>query len=292
MRRQIDVDQTTPVQSERREQSGILVDVVVPLLQSFAVAALAAAVLVAFVNLVYDAGEFPFWVGSGIVGFSAFLWVLVVQWDKGVSPLDLLTALLMSVLAGFFCWAFARVATWSKSGWLNIWLLASFAGILVFYLHVELTLLQRLAQPWQFQRKAIWETIRDVLTFWLKKEPAERPQPLPREVVVTLVDGNTNSRTHDKPPVNDETFTAVCCVLHDKTFTEANLCGNGRPLPGGMNGRNLKDNLRAWMIERGYLRWNVIDEGTGEGIPGQGVSLTELGQWLVLAALDRPTPPE
>ena len=40
MRRQsqIDIDRTTPVQSERREQSGILVDVVVPLLQSFTVA--------------------------------------------------------------------------------------------------------------------------------------------------------------------------------------------------------------------------------------------------------------
>ena len=288
----LDVGSKTPIESHRNEKGGIVIDVVVPVLQSGVVAILAAAAVQAFVNLIYDSGELPFWIGTGVVSLSAFLWVLRVQYSYGVTWLDGLAALLMSLIAGVFCWSFAAVITWSKRTWLNAWTFSAFVFLLVFYVHLEMTLLQRLAQPWQFQRQAIWKTLQDVATHWLKKEPEARPQQAPREITITKIDEATQSRTHKSPPVDNDTFEKVCRVLSTKTFTETNLCGNGNPLPGGARGRQVRDELRAWMIGEEYLRWNSVDSETGEGIPGQGVSLTAMGERLVDLAVEReqPTP--
>jgi len=168
--RRLEYGPTSPVESHRGERAGIIIDVVVPILQAFTVGILTACVVVAFVNLIYNSGEFPFWVGSGVVSFAAFLWILKVQYSMGVEILDLITAFLMALLAGFFCWAFARVATWARRSWLSMWTFGAFVFLLSFFLHLELTLLQRLGQPWQFQRQAIWGAVRTLAEYWGKRE--------------------------------------------------------------------------------------------------------------------------
>ncbi len=247
-------DIRTPVESRRQEQGGVVIDVVVPLLQSFVVAIIAASVLIAFLNLVFDAGELPFWVGSGTVALASFLWVL---WARDTDPLSLVSAVLMALLAGFFCWALARVATWAKRDWLRMWTLAAFSFLLTFWLHIELTLLQRLAQPWQFQRQSLWGTFRTLAEFWGKKtrprEPVLRPiantgtrpvvsEPMPYDAPVRLTE--------------IEMFLELArdyeTLARDDSKTSAGLRGkmksDGRPLT-----KTEWEEGIAWLIEYDYV---------------------------------------
>ena len=68
--------------------------------------------------------------------------------------------------------------------------------------------------------------------------------------------------------------------MQEKSYSEANLCGPGKPLPGGEPGRKELRALRNWMLQWKLLEWKVGD-GNGGGIATQGVNLTENGErWV------------
>lgn len=263
----VDRDQRTPVESSRDEKAGVIIDVVIPILQSFVVGLLSAAVLVAFVNLVYDAGELPFWIGSGTIALSSFVWIILVQYDIGITPLDLVAAFLMSLLGGFFCWSFARVATWAKQSWLSMWTLAGFVFLLVFLAHLWLSLIQRLAQPWQFQRKAIWETIKELGVFWGKKQRRQSARPpmvkTGRETIPA------EPQEYDEPPqlTDEEMFLELArdysTLARDDGKTTQGLKGkiksDGRTLTKKEWERGIEWLVRYSYIEKdnGGYRWKT-----------------------------------
>jgi len=259
--RGLDVDQRTPVESRRDERGGVHIDVTVPVLQSATVAAIAALLLVALVILVHDAGELAFWTGSGIISLSAFLWTIACQYDGGVTPLDLVSAFLMSMLGGFFCWAFARVATWANADFVQMCKLSAFVFLLVFYAHIQMTLLQRLAQPWQFQRKAIWETFKTLAEYWGKRtQPRQPPPPGP---IANTGSRTVISRDHPDPDVyvppaqltEIEMFLELSrdygTLARDDGKDTHGLMGkiksNGEPLT-----KTEWDAGKAWLLEYGY----------------------------------------
>ena len=178
--------------------------------------------------------------------------------------------------------------TWQP--WAALWAVAALVFWWTFVLALWLTFIQRLGMPMFHQQFHIWKALGNILEwFYTKREPEPTEEPPTRKVSFEVITEGGRVRHHISPPVDDETFQAVCDVLlSGATYSEANLCGTDKPLPSGQKGREMLANLRAWMLGEGVLRWNRTN-GDGEPIKQQGVTLTAKGaQWLQEALPPHP----
>lgn len=81
-----------------------------------------------------------------------------------------------------------------------------------------------------------------------------------------------------KSPVPDNKLKDIMNILQSGiSYSQANLCGPNKPLPGGERGRKILDELRSYLVNIGILQWNLV-RNTGEPIKQQGVRLTAAGK--------------
>ncbi len=285
----------TPTETRANKEVSPVTEVKIPRAQAFWVALpLAVAVVVSLVAPI-ALGQRIFWAVCGVCALAAFLWSVQFELDA----LDRVTLPILVGAVAWCFWRFADFAGWrvpeSWQPWAALWAVFALVFWWTFVLALWLTFVQRLGMPMFHQQYSIWSALGKILEwFYTKREPTTPDdEPPARQVSFEVITEGGRIRHHVQPPVDDDTFTAVCDVLlSGKTYAEVNLCGTDKPLPGGENGRAILAELRAWMIDQGILRWNKTN-GNGDAVTRQGVSVTPKGaQWLQEALPPHPTETE
>ncbi len=276
----------TEVESRVNKDVTPVTAVKIPRAQAFWIALpLSIAVIVSVLSPI-AIGPRIFWAVTGLCAFAAFLWS--VQFE--MHALDRITLPALVGIVAWCFWRFADFAGWrvpeAWQPWGALWALFALVFWWTFTLALWLTFVQRLGLPMFHQQFHLWKAAGNILEwFYTKRETPEPEEEPARGVRFTMISRNGRVHEHFTPPIGDESFQAVASILLDgKTFSEVNLCGTDKPLPGGGNGRTALSELRDWMIDREVLRYKMKDK-SGKPIKNQGVSLTAMGAQLLQEAL-------
>lgn len=231
-------------------------------------------------------GQRIFYAVTGLCAFAAFLWSVQFEmvWQDRVS---------LPLLVGTVAWCLWRFTDWQ--GWRAPEAAQPFAAIfavgsLVFWWTFTaaawVTFWQRLGLPNFHQQYSIWRAVGALLEHWGKRErvQAQDAPDVEPPMSFEFSEAGRNGWRRSDAPQPRSVMVWIARILTEQTFSEANLCGTDKPLPGGVGGREQLAELRQWMIDEGLLEWNVTNGG-GEPVPTQGVSLTSNGErWVEMVS--------
>ncbi len=275
--RRVDIDRASPVESRRDERASIRTDATVPTIQSVIVA-------LAFVLLVDSVFWFiiiiepvTFIGGVAVVGVLAVLWMLLSA--ERMTPFLLVVAFTITGMGGVVTWSLLDVATFIFADRLRVAVFSLVLFSASLWFHLETTLLQRLAQPWQFQRMYFWKGLMSFLEWkWKREPPRNNRQPMVKTGRPTIP--SVDPEPYQAPPESERTEIELFLMLAQewKTLARDDSKG-GDGLRGKLkaNGQKMtksewQDGV-AWLREHGYL----VD-GKNEWKQGASASVA-LGQF-------------
>lgn len=293
---EIDIDRNkTPGEIDETRTAGRELNVNVPRLQALYTSLALASILPAFLFAVAAWGEMALWAVWFIVGAATFLWWIwcaarTVKVDDdgsermGVDLRDVATGVFVTLFLGFLAWCLWAVVDWLTPGvvlpeWLEwvrpVWRYAApitSAMSLVFavwnWLHLEVSLLQRLLMPSTMQETYVWRAVGNLLEHWGKRERLPESRPLPPKVTrVELVLKDEYERTQsikqDAIPIPPDKVRMLAnhLVIQGKAFSEPALCGNGADILTQPEYVELRD----WLFDRGFAGW-VSDDNHRLGV--------------------------
>lgn len=283
---EIDIDrQPTPGEIDETRPAGRELNVTVPRLQALYTSIAVASILPAFLFTVAAWGRMALFALWFIVGAATFLWWIwcaartVKIGDDGsermgVDLRDVLTGAAVTLFVGFLAWCLWTVVDWLTPGvslpewmawalpiWQHVAPVAS-AMSLIFavwnWLHLEVSLLQRLLMPLTMQETYIWRALGSLLEHWGKREKLPEARPLPQkttriELVLKDERGNTRAIKQDKIPLPPDKVRMLAdhIVIQGKPLSEPALCGNG----AGILTQPEFVAMRDWLFERGFAWW-------------------------------------
>ncbi len=207
-----------PVSQRRTEVGGIINDTIKPMTQAAAVGLAVVNLVASFLVLCIVAGETAFWIVSGVVAATSFLWSLRgVKWrrsDAGDRVLHLIATGLLTGITGYIAQCVAIVSAWGvPAGFLKVPPFAAFLWFVFaawYFPHLEVNLGQRLLIPSMFQDRYGWRALASWLEWRLKKErPTNHRQP----IVVSGRPIIESPTIEPPPPVEERTGIELFLML-------------------------------------------------------------------------------
>lgn len=262
---------TPPVSASVVRRSGWFDDVVKPMAQSAALGLSVVNLATSFVLLCVVAGKTVYWIASGCVAATSFLWSLQgLKWrrmDGGDRLLHLASTALLTGITGYIAQCVAIVAAWcvpAEFVKVPAWVVGPWFVFSVWYFpHLEVSMAQRLAVPSMFQDRYLWRAIADWLNWRLKKErPVNHRQPLVKTGRETI----PSAEAEPPPPVEERTTVEWFIMLAQEYGTlRRDDSDAGYGLAGKIKGDGRILTKPQWKVAKDWLEENDWIENLGNG---------------------------